>query len=165
MPEQPLIGREVLIKDGDDFSGRPQAAGDASLAPKRNSNPKTHSKTAQRQPPGPTLLLGNLGFETTEADILEMLLVEAAVMAILRMGVGVKVAMAVPRLAEGPEPRARRKRRLLVAPILGFGATLSAIQSYPHPSVPSLAQILAHLSSGLDSHSSILGVLKKPRPH
>ncbi|KAF8625595.1 hypothetical protein AX15_005293 [Amanita polypyramis BW_CC] len=82
MSEQPLIGRKLLIKDGDDFSGRPQGAGDASLAPEQgegNSNPKTHSKTAQKilraqkQPPGPTLFLGNLGFETTEADILEML--------------------------------------------------------------------------------------------
>lgn len=41
--------------------------------------PKTHSKTAQKilsaqkQPPAPTLFLGNLGFETTDADIVEML--------------------------------------------------------------------------------------------
>ena len=28
---------------------------------------------AQKQPPGPTLFLGNLGFETTVAEILEML--------------------------------------------------------------------------------------------
>ena len=41
--------------------------------------PKTHSKTAQKilnaqkQPRAPTLFLGNLGFETTDADIVEML--------------------------------------------------------------------------------------------
>ncbi|KAG2013138.1 single-stranded DNA binding protein [Coprinopsis cinerea AmutBmut pab1-1] len=78
LSEQPLIGRKLLIKDGDDFAGRPIAPGvdvktnDPTLAQ------KTHSKTAQKilrnqkQPPAPTLFLGNLPFETTEDDIREM---------------------------------------------------------------------------------------------
>ncbi|PFH49265.1 hypothetical protein AMATHDRAFT_148084 [Amanita thiersii Skay4041] len=88
LSEQPLIGRRLLIKDGDDFNGRPDAAGadgGASLGShggegtSTTASTKTHSKTAQKilraqkQPPGPTLFLGNLGYETTEANILEML--------------------------------------------------------------------------------------------
>ena len=79
------------LSTGDDFSGRPQLAGGAgsSLASGKRgeggttitttADPRMHSKSAkkilkaQKQPPGPTLFLGNLGFETTEADILEML--------------------------------------------------------------------------------------------
>ncbi|KAF8345558.1 hypothetical protein F5887DRAFT_1102295 [Amanita rubescens] len=77
LSEQHLIGRKLLIKDGDNFAGRPQPAGSSNAT--GDSAPKTHSKTAQKilkvqkQPPGPTLFLGNLGFETTEADIIEML--------------------------------------------------------------------------------------------
>ncbi|KIM46571.1 hypothetical protein M413DRAFT_441657 [Hebeloma cylindrosporum] len=79
LSEQPLVGRKLLIKDGDDFAGRPAAVGaditinDPALAH------KTHSKTAQKilraqkQPPAPTLFFGNLGFETTDAAIRELL--------------------------------------------------------------------------------------------
>ncbi|KAG6854365.1 hypothetical protein C0991_007870 [Blastosporella zonata] len=75
LSEQPLIGRKLLIKDGDDFTGRPAAPG-ADTAP---AGTITHSKTAQKilraqkQPPAPTLFLGNLGFETTELDIRQLL--------------------------------------------------------------------------------------------
>lgn len=86
-----MLGRKLLIKDGelfirqysehisqlvfsgDDFAGRPVREGvDAAGA-------HTHSKTArkilgsQKQPPAPTLFLGNLGFETTEQDIRQLL--------------------------------------------------------------------------------------------
>ncbi|KAK2465961.1 hypothetical protein APHAL10511_001602 [Amanita phalloides] len=76
LSEQPLIGRKLLIKDGDDFTGRPDVNATGTGT---GTSIKTCSKTAQKilraqkQPPGPTLFLGNLGFETTEADILEML--------------------------------------------------------------------------------------------
>ncbi|KNZ76064.1 Nucleolar protein 13 [Termitomyces sp. J132] len=69
LSEQPLLGRKLLIKDGDDFAGRPVKEG-ADVAATN-----THSKTArkilqsQKQPPAPTLFLGNLGFETTDEDI------------------------------------------------------------------------------------------------
>ncbi|KAG5639679.1 hypothetical protein H0H81_005862 [Sphagnurus paluster] len=71
LSEQPLIGRKLLIKDGDDFTGRPAAPGAEAAS-------VTHSKTAQKilraqkQPPAPTLFLGNLGFETTENDIRQL---------------------------------------------------------------------------------------------
>ncbi|KAF8204593.1 hypothetical protein BJ912DRAFT_1036704 [Pholiota molesta] len=80
LSEQPLLGRKLLIKDGDSFEGRPAAtaAGELTL-----SDPalvqKIHSKTAQKilrsqkQPPASTLFLGNLGFETTEASIRQLL--------------------------------------------------------------------------------------------
>ncbi|KAJ7639274.1 hypothetical protein FB45DRAFT_1001197 [Roridomyces roridus] len=78
MSEQNLFGRRLLIKDGDDFAGRPAAPGaegaDGADGPKKT----THSKSAQKilrvqkQPPAPTLFLGNLGFETTEAGIREL---------------------------------------------------------------------------------------------
>jgi hypothetical protein len=104
--EQPLIGRRLLIKDGefalrpflillaelrrlilcyigDDFTGRPSATsatGDATDAASSARTPSGtgHSKTAQKilraqkQPPAPTLFLGNLGFETTEKSIREL---------------------------------------------------------------------------------------------
>ncbi|KAH6914665.1 hypothetical protein BKA70DRAFT_1256707 [Coprinopsis sp. MPI-PUGE-AT-0042] len=78
LSENPLVGRKLLIKDGGDFSGRPVAPGvdvktnDSELAQ------KTHSKTAQKilrsqkQPPAPTLFLGNLPFETTDDDIRQL---------------------------------------------------------------------------------------------
>ncbi|KIK67578.1 hypothetical protein GYMLUDRAFT_237810 [Collybiopsis luxurians FD-317 M1] len=71
LSERPLLGRKLLIKDGDDYAGRPVAAANVEAS----SGGKTHSKTAlkilkaQKQPPAPTLFLGNLPFETTEDDI------------------------------------------------------------------------------------------------
>ncbi|KIL70378.1 hypothetical protein M378DRAFT_175623 [Amanita muscaria Koide BX008] len=78
LSERPLTGRKLLIKDGDDFTGRPKPAesGESGVAtPKTTTLSKTAQKIlkSQKQPPGPTLFLGNLGFETTEADITEML--------------------------------------------------------------------------------------------
>ncbi|KAF8076698.1 hypothetical protein FPV67DRAFT_428584 [Lyophyllum atratum] len=75
LSEKPLVGRKLLIKDGDDFTGRPAAPG-ADVA---TTGTVTHSKTAQKilraqkQPPAPTLFVGNLGFETTEQDIRQLL--------------------------------------------------------------------------------------------
>ncbi|RDB19840.1 Nucleolar protein 13 [Hypsizygus marmoreus] len=75
--EQPLIGRKLLIKDGDDFTGRPAPPGADSMATSAGTS-TTHSKTAQKilraqkQPPAPTLFLGNLGFETTEQAIRQL---------------------------------------------------------------------------------------------
>ncbi|TEB37148.1 RNA-binding domain-containing protein [Coprinellus micaceus] len=78
LSEQPLVGRKLLIKDGDNFEGRPAAPGadiktaDPSLAH------RIHSKTAQKilrqqkQPPAPTLFIGNLPFETTEDGLKEL---------------------------------------------------------------------------------------------
>ncbi|KAJ3812022.1 hypothetical protein F5876DRAFT_38363 [Lentinula aff. lateritia] len=74
LSEKPLVGRKLLIKDGDDFAGRP-AAPDV----EESLGGKTHSKTAlkilriQKQPPAPTLFFGNLPFETTEDNIRELL--------------------------------------------------------------------------------------------
>lgn len=83
-----LDGRKLLIKSSSDYSGRPQTKGDASVAtdiaailheaPAQSSSSKdaqssttqTLSKkmkkiaSAQKNPPGPTLFIGNLGFET-----------------------------------------------------------------------------------------------------
>ncbi|KAJ2927346.1 hypothetical protein H1R20_g9747, partial [Candolleomyces eurysporus] len=79
LSEHPLAGRKLLIKDGGDFQGRPIAPG---VDVKTNDNDlaqKVHSKTAQRilkaqkQPPAPTLFVGNLPFETTEDDIRKLL--------------------------------------------------------------------------------------------
>ncbi|KAF9559659.1 hypothetical protein CPC08DRAFT_666234 [Agrocybe pediades] len=79
LSEQPLIGRKLLIKDGDSFEGRPSAiAGEHAITDPSLAH-KTHSKTAQKilraqkQPPAPTLFFGNLGFETTEESIRELL--------------------------------------------------------------------------------------------
>lgn len=81
LSEQELDGRRLLIKDGDDFTGRPTPASgpnaESPAAPGATTN--IHSRTAQKilssqkQPPGPTLFLGNLSFETTEKSIREML--------------------------------------------------------------------------------------------
>jgi len=84
LSEKNLDGRRLLIKDGDDFTGRPpvttsadSVADGASKA--STSNLTGHSKTAQKiltaqkQPPGPTLFLGNLAFETTVQNITEMI--------------------------------------------------------------------------------------------
>jgi RNA recognition motif-containing protein len=64
---------------GDDFTGRPAApaaegdAGPSGSAPSRGLS-KSAQKIlkAQKQPPAPTLFLGNLGFETTEGSIREL---------------------------------------------------------------------------------------------
>lgn len=67
---------------GDDFNGRPTptAAAGADVADTPAGSKNTgHTKTAQKilavqkQPPAPTLFLGNLGFETTEDSIRELL--------------------------------------------------------------------------------------------
>ncbi len=94
LSERHLIGRKLLIKDGahvftsvlgqplsypclgDDFAGRPSvpAVEDTKLL----FGGKTHSKSAQKilraqkQPPAPTLFLGNLGFDTTNDSIRQL---------------------------------------------------------------------------------------------
>ncbi|THH05019.1 hypothetical protein EW145_g5103, partial [Phellinidium pouzarii] len=81
MSERNLDGRRLLIKDGSDFSGRPvSAAASADVNGEANVIANTGlSKTAhkilrsQKQPAGPCLFLGNLGFETTESSIREMI--------------------------------------------------------------------------------------------
>ncbi|EKM59782.1 uncharacterized protein PHACADRAFT_137996 [Phanerochaete carnosa HHB-10118-sp] len=80
LSENPLDGRKLLIKDGDDFTGRPAAT--AQLEASEGSDARTaltgHSKTAQKilksqkQPPASTLFLGNLGFETTEQSVRDL---------------------------------------------------------------------------------------------
>ncbi|KAH9482285.1 Nucleolar protein 13 [Psilocybe cubensis] len=78
LSENPLLGRKLLIKDGDDFKGRPAAIGAENVISDPVVAHKTHSKTAQKilraqkQPPAPTLFLGNLGFDTTEDSIREL---------------------------------------------------------------------------------------------
>ncbi|KIP02111.1 hypothetical protein PHLGIDRAFT_503084 [Phlebiopsis gigantea 11061_1 CR5-6] len=73
LSENPLDGRKLLIKDGDDFAGRPAAPApeDADAKPGLTGHTKTAQKIlrSQKQPAGPTLFLGNLGFETTEDAI------------------------------------------------------------------------------------------------
>ncbi|KIL70376.1 hypothetical protein M378DRAFT_54774, partial [Amanita muscaria Koide BX008] len=75
LSEQPLTGRKLLIKDGDDFTGRPKPAesGESGVATPRKTPTAQKILKSQKQPPGPTLFLGNLGFKTTEADITGML--------------------------------------------------------------------------------------------
>ena len=64
---------------GGDFTGRPapaaNAADDGAVAISVKGMSKTSQKilSAQKQPPAPTLFLGNLGFETTEASIRDLL--------------------------------------------------------------------------------------------
>lgn len=77
IPSFLVLRRKEII--GDDFTGRPSAiVGDAAITDPALAH-KTHSKTAQkilkaqRQPPAPTLFFGNLGFETTEGSIRELL--------------------------------------------------------------------------------------------
>ncbi|KAF9006706.1 hypothetical protein BDQ17DRAFT_1239236 [Cyathus striatus] len=77
--EQPLLGRKLLIKDGDDFVRKGGPEGGASNAAENSTTHSTHSKTAQRilraqkQPPAPTLFIGNLPFDATDASIRELL--------------------------------------------------------------------------------------------
>ncbi|KAI0650290.1 hypothetical protein C8Q79DRAFT_1006574 [Trametes meyenii] len=81
LSENPLDGRRLLIKDGDDFNGRPapstaaNADGTESATPKNAGLTKTAQKILriQKQPPGPTLFFGNLGFETTEKSLKDLL--------------------------------------------------------------------------------------------
>ncbi|KAF8165735.1 hypothetical protein B0H34DRAFT_794092 [Crassisporium funariophilum] len=79
LSENPLLGRKLLIKDGDSFEGRPAAVTIEGGITDPAIAHQTHSKTAQKilraqkQPPAPTLFVGNLGFETTEASIRELL--------------------------------------------------------------------------------------------
>jgi hypothetical protein len=94
--ENNLDGRRLLIKDGktvlvvltivihtyagDDFTGRPSGSTqpDGEASAEQKSKLTGHSKTAQKilmsqkQPAGPTLFLGNLGFETTEQSIRDL---------------------------------------------------------------------------------------------
>ena len=64
---------------GDNFEGRPAAIAGATAFSDPTIAHQTHSKTAQKilrvqkQCPAPTLFFGNLGFETTEASIRELL--------------------------------------------------------------------------------------------
>ena len=65
---------------GDDYTGRPSTSTQAEeTGDVKRGNLTGHSKTAQKilasqkQPAGPTLFLGNLGFETTQQSIRAML--------------------------------------------------------------------------------------------
>ncbi|GAA5970552.1 hypothetical protein JCM21900_004301 [Sporobolomyces salmonicolor] len=100
LSEQNLDGRKLLIKSSSDYTGRPAPSATSTqpslttlppldpsaLEPSSKSSstgaegeqPQTLNRTArkilnrQRNPPGPTLFLGNLGFETTVEDIRDM---------------------------------------------------------------------------------------------
>jgi RNA recognition motif-containing protein len=75
MTESPLDGRRLLIKDGDNFEGRPQnagipGAGDGAVTQGKNlSSFARKILSVQKQPPAPTLFFGNLGFNTTVDSI------------------------------------------------------------------------------------------------
>jgi len=75
MSEMPLEGRRLLIKDGDSFEGRPVKPGMSLDGLPTEARGRGQTKFAQRvlsaqkQPPAPTLFLGNLGFETTTESI------------------------------------------------------------------------------------------------
>ncbi|KAF8607664.1 RNA-binding domain-containing protein [Ceratobasidium sp. AG-I] len=84
LSERNLDGRRLLIKNGDDFTGRPDApkttpVDDEKGAPANQSSTSAHSKTAQKilraqkQPAAQTLFMGNLPFETKEDDIRQMI--------------------------------------------------------------------------------------------
>ncbi|EIN10955.1 hypothetical protein PUNSTDRAFT_100868 [Punctularia strigosozonata HHB-11173 SS5] len=75
MSEQNLDGRRLLIKDGDDFTGRPAPSADSETTASSDAQTKSARKilAAQKQPPAPTLFIGNLGFEATEESIRGML--------------------------------------------------------------------------------------------
>ncbi|EJU06372.1 hypothetical protein DACRYDRAFT_61073 [Dacryopinax primogenitus] len=79
LSESPLHGRKLLIKDGNDYRGRPTAAQKAAEEEDPTSSKPNMTKTAQKllksqkHPPCPTLFMGNLGFETTKETITEML--------------------------------------------------------------------------------------------
>lgn len=80
LSEESLAGRRLLIKSGSDYTGRPgldptALAHGTSSSAGRTGLSKTAQKVlhAQRNPPGPTLFMGNLSFETTEDAIRELL--------------------------------------------------------------------------------------------
>lgn len=78
LSENHLDGRNLLIKDGSDFTGRPAKNSESNDTHGTKSAQTGHSKTAQKillnqkQPPAPTLFLGNLGFDVTEDSIREL---------------------------------------------------------------------------------------------
>ncbi|KAF9226802.1 hypothetical protein BS17DRAFT_794241 [Gyrodon lividus] len=82
LSEGQLDGRNLLIKDGNNFDGRPAANIPEGIAQATIAGAKAPStgltKTAQKilrmqkQPPAPTLFLGNLGFDTTEGSIRQL---------------------------------------------------------------------------------------------
>lgn len=74
MSEQNLDGRRLLIKDSKSYEGRPKSVATEAVAAEAaasSGGDKSMSKTArkildrQKNPPAPTLFVGNLGFETT----------------------------------------------------------------------------------------------------
>ncbi|KAH9179650.1 hypothetical protein EDB89DRAFT_500448 [Lactarius sanguifluus] len=67
MTESPLDGRRLLIKDGDDFEGRPPNTGDGAVTHQSPFARKILSM--QKQPPAATVFFGNLGFNTTVDSI------------------------------------------------------------------------------------------------
>ncbi|KAI9447990.1 hypothetical protein H4582DRAFT_1803052 [Lactarius indigo] len=69
MTESPLDGRRLLIKDGDDFDGRPPNPGMPGDGAVTQSPFARKILSAQKQPPAPTLFFGNLGFNTTVDSI------------------------------------------------------------------------------------------------
>lgn len=80
LSEEQLAGRRLLIKSGSDYTGRPgldvtALTGVHGASGGRTGLTKTAQKIlqAQRNPAGPTLFMGNLSFETTEAAIRELL--------------------------------------------------------------------------------------------
>ncbi|KDQ64140.1 hypothetical protein JAAARDRAFT_117688 [Jaapia argillacea MUCL 33604] len=73
MSEQHFEGRRLLIKDGDDFTGRPAPEKPAQPSEPGQSKLAQKILSSQKQPPAPTLFLGNLSFESTEESIREML--------------------------------------------------------------------------------------------
>ena len=80
LSEESLAGRRLLIKSGSDYTGRPgldptALTHSASATGGRTGLTKTAQKIlhAQRNPPAPTLFMGNLSFETTEEAIRELL--------------------------------------------------------------------------------------------
>ncbi|KAG2073617.1 hypothetical protein BDR04DRAFT_1049907 [Suillus decipiens] len=81
--ERELHGRNLLVKDGNDFAGRPittpavgaqEDAKGPSAGKSASGLTKTQQKIlrVQKQPPAQTLFLGNLGFDTTVDSIREL---------------------------------------------------------------------------------------------
>ena len=70
LSEQPLGGRHLLIKRSDNFEGRPEGA--ASALPGHLSKSAKRIADRQKNPVGPTLFIGNLGFEATSEAITEL---------------------------------------------------------------------------------------------
>lgn len=81
--ERELHGRNLLVKDGNDFAGRPiitppagtqEDAKGPSAGKSVSGLTKTQQKIlrVQKQPPAQTLFLGNLGFDTTVDSIREL---------------------------------------------------------------------------------------------